>query len=141
MRIVLLVLLLIVNVGAFAFQPPKRHIIDSAVIELDRALLSKDTTYLKNLIDDKATYGHSNGWIETKRDVVNDLYNGKLTYQQITTTEKAIEYNGKLAVVRTKADVDVLVNNSPVHVNLSILQVWQMRHKRWVLIARQSVKI
>lgn len=141
MRYILICVLFFGVSESFAFQPPRRHIVDSAVAELDRALLNKDTTYLKNLIDDRATYGHSNGWIETKSDVVNDLYNGKLTYQQIKTTEVKVEYNRKLAIVRTKADVDVLVNNAPVHVKLSILQVWRMRHKRWELIARQSAKI
>ena len=127
--------------NALAFSLPKSRFLDSMVVKLDRSLLSKDTVSLQTLLHEKLTYGHSNGWIETKRDVIDDLYNGKLTYQQINTTERKIEYNGKLAVVRAKADVDVLVNNTPVHVKLNILQVWRLKHKRWVLIARQSVKI
>lgn len=141
MRYVLICLLFFVNSKVAAFQPPKRHIIDSAVIELDRALLNNDTSYLNVLLDKDIAYGHSNGWIETKRDVIDDLYNGKLIYKQINTTEKKIEFRGKVAIVRTKADVDVVVSNTPVHLKLGILQVWRLKHKRWVLIARQSVKI
>jgi hypothetical protein len=141
MRYVLICVLFFASNKVLAFQPPERHIIDSAIIELDRALLNKDTSYLNVLLDKDIAYGHSNGWIETKRDVIDDLYNGKLTYKQINTTEKKIEVRGKVSIVRTKADVDVVVSSAPVHLKLGILQVWRLKHKRWVLIARQSVKI
>ena len=141
MRYVLILLLFFISneVSAFSRSPAKS--IDSVVVAFDRALLAKDTVSLNRLLDDDMTYGHSNGWIETKRDVINDLYNGKLTYKQIQTTSKEIKVNRKLAVVRMNADVDVTVSGTPVRVKLSILQVWKWKHRHYVLVARQSVKI
>ncbi len=124
---------------AFSMPPSKR--IDSVVVALDRALLAKDSISLKRLLDGNMTYGHSNGWIQTKNDVVSDLFNGKITYKQITVTDKDIKVSGRYATVRMKADVDVMVSNTPVHVRLNILQVWRWKHRHYVLIARQSVKI
>lgn len=122
-------------------HPRDRKSIDSVVVDFDRALLAKDSIRLEHMLDDNCTYGHSNGWVETRQEVVSDLFNGKLTYKQITATERDIKVSGKVAVVRMKADVEVVVSNTPVHVKLSILQVWRRKHKQWLLVARQSAKI
>ncbi len=111
------------------------------VVAFDKALLAKDSVSLQRMLDDNMTYGHSNGWIETKKEVVNDLFNGKLTYKQINATDKEIKVSRRVAAVRMKADVDVIVSGTPVHVKLNILQVWHWKHRHWVLVARQSVKI
>jgi hypothetical protein len=29
------------------------------------------------------SYGHSNGWVETKTNIIKNLYNGKLAYKKI----------------------------------------------------------
>ncbi len=139
MKYLLLIIAVFVS-EAMVAQPPHMTI-DSAVVELDRALLAKDSLRLKGLLGDEITYGHSNGWIQTKRDVIEDLFNGKITYKQISAADKEIKVSRKVAVVRMNADVDVTVSGTPVHVKLKILQVWQKRHFSWHLIARQSVKI
>lgn len=138
---VLIAFLLLISNVVSATHPPVRRGIDSVIVDLDRALLAKDSVSLNKLLDDNMTYGHSNGWIETKRDVVNDLFNGKLTYKQIEVATKDIKVSGRFAVVRMKADVNVTVSNTPVQVKLNILQVWHRKHKHWVLMARQSVKL
>ena len=140
MKYLLLIVMLLVGNTMMA-QPPRMVTIDSAVVELDRALLAKDSVRLRGLLGDEITYGHSNGWIQTKKDVIDDLFNGKITYKQISAADKEIKVNRKVAVVRMNADVDVTVNGTPVHVKLKILQVWQKRHFSWHLVARQSVKI
>lgn len=139
MRIAFVILMFFINNGVFAQARTKD--IDTAVLALDKALLSGDTVSLKILLDDDITYGHSNGWLESKHDVIADLYNGKLVYRQIKASEQKTERNGIVAVVRMKADVDVAVNGTPVQLKLSILQVWKIQHRHWQLIARQSVKI
>ena len=54
-----------------------------AVTKLDKALIAKDTVVLKQLLHKDITYGHSNGWVETKTDVIKDLVSGKLAYDKI----------------------------------------------------------
>ena len=54
-----------------------------AVIKLDKALIAKDTAVLKQLLHKDLSYGHSNGWVETREDVFKDLVNGKLAYNKI----------------------------------------------------------
>ena len=141
MRLFLITCLFFISNEVLALSKPLTKSIDSAVFSLDRALLAKDTVSLKHLLDDNITYGHSNGWIETKKEVVSDLFSGKLTYKQINVTSKDIKVNKGIAVVRMKAEVDVVVGGTPVQLKLNILQVWHWRHRHYVLVARQSVKI
>jgi hypothetical protein len=141
MRYALIFLLFLISNEVSAFSVPPSRCIDSVVVAFDKALLAKDSVSLQRMLDDNMTYGHSNGWIETKKEVVNDLFNGKLTYKQINATDKEIKVSRRVAAVRMKADVDVIVSGTPVHVKLNILQVWHWKHRHWVLVARQSVKI
>lgn len=131
-------LLLISN---FAIAQKSDDALSKAVKQLDEALISKDTMTLKTLLSDQLTYGHSNGWIEVKQDVISDLYNGKLTYKQIKQASQTREINGKVASVRIVADLDIIFNDKPLQIKLSILQVWKKEHRNWKLFARQSVKI
>lgn len=143
MKYVFITLLLFISIGVQASKlrrTPRQY-----VALLDKALLEKDTAMLNWLLDNRVEYGHSNGWIETKRNVIDDLYNGKLVYQKINTQDIKEERQGKISVVRFVTDVDVLVDNVPVKLKLAVLQIWKVKYKDggWhrVLIARQSVKI
>ena len=92
-------------------------------------------------MDDEIGYGHSNGWIQTKRDLINDLYNGKLTYTKISTSDEKLVVKDKNASMRMTAEVDIVLNGSPMQFKLKVLQVWVKKKKHWVLFARQSVKV
>ena len=75
-RCLLVISTLFINIGVFA-QKTDTISLKKAVAELNDALVKRDTVQLKKLLDDKVNYGHSNAWVQTKRDIINDLYNGK----------------------------------------------------------------
>jgi hypothetical protein len=137
---------------------------------LDKALISRDTMVLKRLLHDHVLYGHSNGWVESKRDVIEDLYNGKLVYKSIQdlgyygtgekeekgllridrkpTSKDSLYKNSflggfarKIITITSIYDVDVVVEGKQIKLRLSVMQVWQKKGKSWKLIARQSVKV
>ena len=112
-----------------------------AVAKLDRALLNKDTVTLKQLLHTDLTYGHSNGWIESKNDVIRDLYNGKLSYRAIKTTDQQWKAGKDWASVRSTAAVVYDLNGSAGEMKLHVLQVWIKTNKGWQLMARQSTKL
>jgi hypothetical protein len=113
----------------------------SNIKNFDKALIAGDTVRLNELLDDEIGYGHSNGWIQTKRDLINDLYNGKLTYTKISTSDEKLVVKDKNASMRMTAEVDIVLNGSPLQFKLKVLQVWVKKKKHWVLFARQSVKV
>lgn len=115
----------------------------NAMADLDKALIDKDEKALSHLLNDHVTYGHSNGWVQNKSDIINDLKSGKLTYNRIENTSMVIaEINSDWATVRTNANANVAGTNVPAFdIKLQILQVWIKAKDGWQLIARQGVRL
>ncbi len=111
------------------------------MIKLDKALIAKDTVTLKQLLHKEATYGHSNGWVETKQDVIKDLVSGKLTYHKIETDSLTWKVNDNWATMRNKTTVEGSVNGTKFNLVMHVLQVWLKTNKGWQLLARQSAKL
>jgi hypothetical protein len=139
MKQLLTIILFFVSIAGFAQADTLP--LNKAIANLNIALLKKDTVLLKSLIDDKLNYGHSNGWIQSNRSIVEDLYNGKITYNKIDQTAPTVVLNGNVASVRATADIDVDVSGTNVKMRLTILQVWVLKNKRWLLFTRQSGKL
>ncbi len=139
MRYLLTILSLLFCATLFAQQPDYGSIIH-AVADFDKSLETKDTVALKWLMSDKLQYGHSNGWVESKQEVVEDLFNGKLTYKKIKADDQTVKTDGKVAAVRNTVSIDVLFNGKSMNFKLKVLQIWLWENNHWVLFARQSVQ-
>jgi hypothetical protein len=112
-----------------------------AMQQLDKALLQKDEKVLQTVLHKDLSYGHSNGWIQTKADVMNDFTSGKLTYNKIENNSSAIiTISKKYATVKTNTNAEGAVNGTAFKLTLHIMQFWIKTKKGWQLIARQSAK-
>ena len=114
----------------------------NAMQQLDKALLQKDETVLKSVLHKDLSYGHSNGWIQSKSDILNDFTSGKLTYSKIENNSSAIiVINKEYATVKTNTNAEGVVNGTEFKLTLHIMQFWVKTKKGWQLIARQSAKL
>jgi len=114
----------------------------NAMQQLDKALLQKDETVLKSVLHKDLSYGHSNGWIQSKSDILNDFTSGKLTYSKIENNSSAIiVINKDYATVKTNTNAEGVVNGTAFKLTLHIMQFWIKTKKGWQLIARQSAKL
>ena len=114
----------------------------NAMQQLDKALLQKDETILNSVLHKDLSYGHSNGWIQSKSDILNDFTSGKLTYSKIENNSSAIiVINKEYATVKTNTNVEGVVNGTEFKLTLQIMQFWIKTKKGWQLIARQSTKL
>ena len=114
----------------------------NAMQQLDKALLQKDEVVLKSILHKEVSYGHSNGWIQSKSDILNDFTSGKLTYNKIENNSSAIvKINKKYATVKTNTNAEGAVNGTAFKLTLHIMQFWIKTKKGWQLIARQSAKL
>ncbi len=111
-----------------------------AVADFNKALINKDSVTIKKLVYDKITYGHSNGWIQSRKDIIDDLYSGKIVYNVIDQYFDNIILDGSTASVRETANLNVEMAGKPLQLKLKILQVWIWKKKGWQLFSRQSVK-
>lgn len=109
--------------------------------QLDNALLQKDEKILRIVLHKDASYGHSNGWIQSKDDILNDFTSGKLVYNRIENNSSAIvSISKKYATVKTNTNAEGIVNGTAFKLTLHIMQFWIKTKKGWQLIARQSAK-
>lgn len=128
--------------SSFCFAGKQLEELYHSVYRLDEALLQKDTVTLNRLLRDDVSYGHSNGWIERKQDVIRDLYNGKLVYKEIKQDAKPhVTFAGNAGRVVMDLSVRVLVDGKELLLKLNVLQLWLYEKKEWKLWGRQSVKI
>jgi ketosteroid isomerase-like protein len=137
-----LIALMLVFYGSASFaQQPDYAALNHAITDFDKALESRDSLALKWLLNDKISYGHSNGWIENKKEVVADLFNGKLIYKKIVATKPEVTTSGNVAAARSIADIDAALDGKLMSFKLKVLQVWTWEDGHWTLFARQSVPV
>lgn len=140
MRRLLTILLLFAGLAASAQA-------DSAGLKasmqmLDKALMEKDSMAAFRLLHKDASYGHSNGWVQSKNDVFADMRTGKLVYQKIMNTSvQVLAMTRKWATVKTLTNVEGSVNGNAFNLSLHVMQVWMKTKTGWQLFGRQSAKL
>lgn len=113
----------------------------SAARFLNSALIQKDSLLLVKLLHPSLSYGHSNGWVENKQEVIENNVSGYLIYKNILVDSFQCQVSKKYAVIRFQAIHDVILKGKAIQLKLHVCQVWIKFHKHWVLLARQSTKI
>lgn len=108
--------------------------------ELHQAFVQKNTVSINQQTDKALSYGHSNGWIENKNELISHLETGYMKYLSYVEDSITLTINGALANARFIADIKGEVNGTPGNYHLKVLEVWVKKGKRWVLFARQAVR-
>ena len=108
--------------------------------EFHQALVKKNTVGINQQTDKALSYGHSNGWIETKADMMKNLETGYMNYNNYKEDSIVITMNGAMANVRFVADIAATLNGNNGNYHLKVLEVWVRKGKRWLLFARQAVR-
>jgi hypothetical protein len=139
MRFVLAILLLVLSVAGFAQNTEQDKLI-ATVKEFHLALVNKNTISLNQQTDKALSYGHSNGWVQSKADLIKDFETGYISYQSITEDSITVLINGTMANVRFVSNVSASLKGVTNSFRLKVLEVWVKKSKRWVLFARQAVK-
>jgi hypothetical protein len=102
--------------------------------------VNKNTISLNQQTDKALSYGHSNGWVQSKADLIKDFETGYISYQSITEDSITVLINGTMANVRFVSNVSAALKGATNSFRLKVLEVWVKKSKRWVLFARQAVR-
>lgn len=113
--------------------------LETTVKAFHQALVNKNTVSINQQTDKALSYGHSNGWVETKADVIKDLETGYISYQGFKEDSLTVTINGNMANVRFNADITATMKGTTTTFYLKVLEVWVKKGKRWILFARQAV--
>jgi hypothetical protein len=134
----LLVLLLISHLGAA--QPISRE--EQYVLDLSKRkfdwLISRQYDSLNKLMDERILYIHSNGWTQTKRDVIDDLQSGKLNYQKVSLKETKVRLYGTAAIVTGLGTFEGAAEGKTFAMDLRYTEVYIKNGSHWKLASRHS---
>jgi hypothetical protein len=108
--------------------------------EFHQVLVKKNIVSVNQQTDKALSYGHSNGWLETKAELINNLETGYMVYNSFAEDSLQIMINGNMANARFIADITATRNGTTGNYHLKVLEVWVKKGKRWLLFARQAVR-
>jgi len=118
---------------------PKQSEVMMKMLELRNALINKDSVSLDDVLANDVTYGHSNGLIQTKAQLIRSVVSKEQDYKNITPSDLNIRVYDNTAVVTMKSTVIMNYQGSPLNMNMYITLTW-IKKSKWQLVARQSVK-
>lgn len=136
-----LIFILFFFVGFSAFSQIPEDLIKENIFKIEKALVEKDTIVLQELLHSDLTLGHSNGWIETKESLFEDLKKGKVFYSFF---EKVSEVDftfssDEMIITRREINAYGTVDEHEFIVKLNVLEVWILQNNSRLLTARQTV--
>ena len=112
----------------------------STLKEFHQALVNKNKVSINQQTDKALSYGHSNGWVETKKELIEHLESGYMEYNSFREDSIKVEVNGNVGHARFIADINATMSGKEFMFQLRVLEVWVKKGKRWVLFARQAVR-
>lgn len=105
-------------------------------------LIQKQYDSLEIFLDNNLHYLHSNGWIQTKRDVIDDLKKGKPVYDNIQVEESAVALYPGCAIVTGKGTFrGRQADQTEFNIRLLYTEVYIKSKKKWLLAHRQATKL
>jgi Domain of unknown function (DUF4440) len=137
MRFNLIILLLF----SYCQLSAQQDVLKNKVEQLHSALVKKDSLMLIDLLHDSVSYGHSNGLIENKQSLWENLKSNYIQYHEIKYSDLKIKIYGKVAIVRYNAEINVDFESKNYKLNLHNMQTWLLQKNKWLLLARQATKV
>ncbi|NOS56666.1 MAG: nuclear transport factor 2 family protein [Cyclobacteriaceae bacterium] len=118
---------------------------EQQIIEISKKkfewLVNKNIDSLKIVLDDRAQYVHSNGWIQTKQEVLDDVVSGKLNYQEVIVTEATVRLYPNMALLIGKGKFSGVVNKNLFTMDLLYTEVYVKKGMKWLLASRHANKM
>jgi hypothetical protein len=124
-------------------QTPSRE--EQAILDLSKKkfdwLTVKQSDSLASMLDDRVQYIHSNGWIQNKNEVIEDLRSGKLNYTKVTIQEAAAQIFHTSAIVTGLGIFDGITDGKPFSLHLRYTEVYIKSGSHWKLVLRHANKM
>lgn len=104
---------------------------------------TKDSLTLEDLFANTATYGHSHGKVQTRREAIDGACHNKSTYSDTAVSNiSVIMVNANTAIVRHlfKA-IEHTKDGKDVTLDFTMMLVWVKEKGEWKLCGRQAVSL
>ena len=140
-----LFLILSLFIGFQFFSQTKKEKIEQNIITLHKKkfdwLISKQYDSLAALFSENVEYIHSNGWIENKTEIIDDLKSGKLNYKRVDVNEVKVRLSKNAAILTGKGVFFVTMDNKDLEIKLLYSEVYIKEKGKWLLSHRHANKL
>ncbi|MFM7854989.1 MAG: nuclear transport factor 2 family protein [Flammeovirgaceae bacterium] len=104
-------------------------------------LTQKKLDSLAIILDERVKYIHSNGWIQNKKEIIDDVASGKLNYTSIAIKSNDVRLYGKTAIVNGTGSFHVTMDGKPLTIELSYTEVYVRKKGKWLLASRHANRL
>ena len=108
---------------------------------LRKGLLEADRGKLDQVASAQISYGHSDGRVETKEQLINAVMTRKQTVKSLEFPELKLAVVGNSAIVRHIYLAQSELDGKTTNTKIGALQVWQKQDGGWKLLARQGFRL
>lgn len=116
----------------------------AAVLSLETqrlgAMVEADTSFLIQVFADDLTYGHSNGVVHSKSELIALLGSGDLDYRRIEAEGITVRVYEGSAVVTGSAAIVVVAGERTVEITILYTGVYVREDTAWRMVAYQSTR-
>lgn len=140
MRIVLLTLFVITSGVSFG-QPNESKKVNALHKQKFEWLIAGNADSLNVLLAKEVNYVHSNGWIQNRQEVLDDMKNGKLQYKAVEVEESSVSILENTAIVTGRGTFSGVMSGTAFSVKLIYTEVYVKTGGRWKLVGRHACKI
>jgi len=95
---------------------------------------------LSTLLHDEVHYIHSNGWLESKSEVLTNIQSGKLSYTDVKVHQSDVRLIDNTAIVTGKGTFYVKMDGNPYEFNLYYSEVYVITQDGNKLLSRHACK-
>jgi len=115
-------------------------IIKNLHIKKFKWITEKNLDSLTTLLHDDVHYIHSNGWKETKTEMIHNIASGKLKYSDIVVHDSEVRVIENTAIVTGKGTFFVSMDDKPIEINLYYTEVYSIMPEGIKLVSRHACK-
>ena len=129
------------SVASFAKDDVRVEALKAAETARFKANVDADSKVLGQVLDDDLEYVHSNGELNSKKEFITSLIDGKRDYVATTFEIQGIRILGDVAIVRGTAKVTVADGGQSRDLDLGYTDIWVWKDKRWQMTAWRSARM
>lgn len=143
MKHILLVIFVFVCTTIKAQNIDENELIQRTYLLSHTVFGTKDSLTLEDLFAQTATYGHSHGNVQTRREAIGGIAHNQSSYSDTTVSNISVVFaNESTAIVRHLFKANEHTKDGKiVPLNFSMMLVWVKEKKKWRLFGRQAVSI
>lgn len=130
---------------SLAGAAPAQDAGERAVLRLSKVkfdwLVNRNADSIGYLLDDRVKYVHSNGWTQSKAEVLADMASGKLLYQRVTIKDASARMYGQTAIVDGTGTFEGVNSGTAFNLELRYTEVYMRLAGRWMLVSRHANRL